>query len=260
MILRRLSQSIKEQNWTAIVIEFVLLVSGVFLGIQVSNWNAQRVTDKQSEIFTQRLRADLRNEARSYLSLNKYYDEVFVNAEKALAALEGKSELSNEALIIAAYRATQYSEAVRSTATYDELTSTGNIGLIKDAALRETAANVYNNNAFENIKAEGINSRYRSVFRMLMPVPVQYAIAKACGDRTTNVDNIDDLENTLDYPCETGLAVEDIDAAAALLRSDTALIPLLRLRIIDAKSQVSLVNVLSANSRKNLETLAREKP
>lgn len=42
MILRRLSQSFKEQNWMAIVIEFILLVSGVFLGMQVSNWNQER--------------------------------------------------------------------------------------------------------------------------------------------------------------------------------------------------------------------------
>ena len=40
MILRRLSQSLKEQNWTAIWIEFVLLIVGVFLGIQVANWNS----------------------------------------------------------------------------------------------------------------------------------------------------------------------------------------------------------------------------
>jgi hypothetical protein len=37
MILRRLAQSLREQNWTAIGIEFVLLVLGVFLGIQVAN-------------------------------------------------------------------------------------------------------------------------------------------------------------------------------------------------------------------------------
>jgi hypothetical protein len=34
MILRRLTQSLKAQNWTAIWIEFVLLAVGVFLGIQ----------------------------------------------------------------------------------------------------------------------------------------------------------------------------------------------------------------------------------
>ena len=47
MILRRLSQSIKEQNWTAICIEFVLLVVGVFLGIQVANWNTERETRQE---------------------------------------------------------------------------------------------------------------------------------------------------------------------------------------------------------------------
>jgi hypothetical protein len=43
MILRRLSQSLKAQDWLTISIEFVLLVLGVFLGIQVANWNAERV-------------------------------------------------------------------------------------------------------------------------------------------------------------------------------------------------------------------------
>jgi hypothetical protein len=36
MILRRLTNALKEQNWTTILIEFVLLVSGVFLGIQAA--------------------------------------------------------------------------------------------------------------------------------------------------------------------------------------------------------------------------------
>ena len=62
MILRRLSQSVKEQNWAAISIEFVLLVLGVFLGIQVANWNAERETNQKSAIFTERLKADLRGE------------------------------------------------------------------------------------------------------------------------------------------------------------------------------------------------------
>lgn len=44
MILRRLSQSFREQNWMAIGIEFVLLVAGVFLGIQVSNPRLQGAT------------------------------------------------------------------------------------------------------------------------------------------------------------------------------------------------------------------------
>ena len=38
MILRRLAENLHAQNWTAIAIEFVLVVLGVFLGIQAQNW------------------------------------------------------------------------------------------------------------------------------------------------------------------------------------------------------------------------------
>jgi len=59
MILRRLSKSLTEQNWTAIWIEFVLLVVGVFLGIQVANWNAARVDRIEYEAALGRLGAEI---------------------------------------------------------------------------------------------------------------------------------------------------------------------------------------------------------
>lgn len=45
MILRRLAQNLKDQNWIAISIEFVLLVCGVFLGIQADVDLAQLESD-----------------------------------------------------------------------------------------------------------------------------------------------------------------------------------------------------------------------
>lgn len=44
MLLRRIIEHVKAQNWTAIAIDFVIVVVGVFIGIQVSNWNDARVT------------------------------------------------------------------------------------------------------------------------------------------------------------------------------------------------------------------------
>jgi hypothetical protein len=40
MLLRRITQHFKEQNWFAIGIDFFIVVIGVFIGLQVSNWNA----------------------------------------------------------------------------------------------------------------------------------------------------------------------------------------------------------------------------
>ncbi|MEO5629778.1 MAG: hypothetical protein ABIQ62_08440 [Thermomonas sp.] len=261
MILRRLSQSLKEQNWTAIWIEFVLLVAGVFLGIQVANWNEERASGLQSELFTQRLRDDLRIETWSRAALNAYYASVRLNARNTLAALEGKADLSNEALLIAAYRASQYGELIRHRDTYDELTSTGNIGLIKDRLLRKMATEIYNSNSADNLKNEGITSRYRTAFRMSIPIEVQDAIAETCGDRKLIVGDYASLREIQTYECDTDLPQRDIDLAVSVLRSDPTYIPLLRLRIADIRSQLASIGMnLSPEVTAGLEALSKETP
>lgn len=52
MLLRRVIEHVKAQNWTAVALDFVIVVVGVFLGIQVSNWNDARTkTYRESEIL-----------------------------------------------------------------------------------------------------------------------------------------------------------------------------------------------------------------
>jgi hypothetical protein len=49
MILRRVIQHVKKQEWTAIWIDLVIVVVGVFIGIQVSNWNAARADEVRAK-------------------------------------------------------------------------------------------------------------------------------------------------------------------------------------------------------------------
>ena len=42
MILRSLTRHVREQNWFAVFLDFLIVVVGVFIGIQVANWNAER--------------------------------------------------------------------------------------------------------------------------------------------------------------------------------------------------------------------------
>ncbi|MEM8984104.1 MAG: hypothetical protein AAGC71_13820 [Pseudomonadota bacterium] len=42
MLLRRITKHVKDQNWFAVGIDFVIVVIGVFIGIQVANWNDAR--------------------------------------------------------------------------------------------------------------------------------------------------------------------------------------------------------------------------
>ena len=40
MLLGRVIAHVKAQNWTAVALDFLIVVMGVFIGLQVSNWNA----------------------------------------------------------------------------------------------------------------------------------------------------------------------------------------------------------------------------
>jgi hypothetical protein len=259
MILRRVIAHFRKQEWTAIGIDFVIVVIGVFVGIQVSNWNAALATDRQSRSVTARLLADLRDEAWSYRLLIEYNNDVLENAERALAALEGRLARNDEALLIAAYRATQYREPRRRRSTYDELISTGTIGLIRDRALRDTAVRVYTTPMFENIRREGSGSRYREAFRMSVPVEVQRALRDSCGERDIRVGDYTVIVDSLDYPCSTGLPPAILAEAAEALRA-ASLAPLLRLRISDIETRRADMLANNPDIRDGLLAIAKERP
>ncbi|MFT3896425.1 MAG: hypothetical protein QM719_01795 [Thermomonas sp.] len=247
MILRRLTQSLKEQNWMAIVIEFVLLVIGVFLGIQVSNWNAERETRQKSAVFTERLKADLRAEAWRYRFLLAYYQDVHDDAEAAADALSGKAPLSNGQLLVNAYRATQYKQqGAGSRATYDELISTGNIDLIEDRKLLALAMRAYSLSTIDNTVKEGVESPYRALFRMSVPNNTQRALARQCGDRYIVPGDYRGYDHVIDYPCKLDLPQADIDEAANALRTDPQTLRFLRQRVADLETRLT---DLTSNNR-----------
>ena len=260
MIMRRLAANLREQNWTAIAIEFVLLVLGVFLGIQVANWNADRETKQKSAVFTERLKADLRGEDWTYQFLVAYNREVLANANRAVDALEGKAALSDEALLVSAYRATQYRSRNQLGTTYDELISTGNIGLIHDQTLRGTSARIYNLAVFDSLVQEGLQSRYREAFRMSLPNDVQRALGKHCGDRVSRPGDYATIHGRLDYPCRTGLPAQVIAESANVLRSNTDIVRSLRLRIADLETRLSDLTRNNRRVMENLRAIAKEQP
>ncbi|MEY2479168.1 MAG: hypothetical protein QOI04_95 [Verrucomicrobiota bacterium] len=260
MIGRRVIGHLKNQQWIAFGIELVIVVLGVFIGIQVSNWNQERINSRQAANFAERLKADLREEDWGYQLLIAYNREVLANADRALATLEGKTTMSDEAMLVSAYRATQYKQKLRRRSTYDELISTGTIGLIRDPKLRDTAMRLYNIPTIDNTVREGMQSRYREAFRMSVPNDVQRALLAHCGDRYVDVGDYAAINGVLDYPCTTGLSEQAIDQAAKALRSEPNLAPLLRLRVSDIETRLTDLTNNNRNIVDNLRAIATEKP
>jgi len=259
VIGRRVIGHLKNQQWTAFGIEFIIVVLGIFIGLRVSNWNQEGTVRRQAANFAERLKTDLREEDWAYQLQIAYNREVLANAQRAASALENTTTISDEALLICAYRATQYKQRLRRRSTYDELISTGTIGLIRDQTLRDTAMRVYNMPTIDNTVREGMQSHYREAFRMSVPNDLQRALVKQCGDRYIETGDYSAITGSLDYPCTTGLPEQAIGEAAKALRSNPNLLPYLRLRIADIETRIVDLTNNNRSIVDNLRAIATEK-
>ena len=144
MLLRSITKHVKDQNWFAVFLDFFIVVAGMVIAFQITNWSEARKINGEANEFTNQLKADLAEEAWVYEFVIEYYGDVRDNAARVVDALEGKSELSDQTLIIAAYRATQYAPILRRRETFDELTATGRINLIGHLAISEQRLSLTN--------------------------------------------------------------------------------------------------------------------
>ena len=68
MFVRRLKASLKEQHWMTIAIELVIVIIGVFVGNQVSNWNEERLQKRETERMLEQLRPELAGKLKFFAS------------------------------------------------------------------------------------------------------------------------------------------------------------------------------------------------
>ena len=59
MLLRRITEHVRHQNWFAVWIDFAIVVVGVFIGIQVSNWNERQADKRIGEEYVARILDEL---------------------------------------------------------------------------------------------------------------------------------------------------------------------------------------------------------
>jgi hypothetical protein len=61
LLLRRVIDHVREQNWTAIGIDFVIVVVGVFIGLQVQQWADAQRQGRLERTYTEKLQAEVLN-------------------------------------------------------------------------------------------------------------------------------------------------------------------------------------------------------
>ena len=137
MILRRLAQNLKQQNWTAIWIEFILLVVGVVLGIQVSNWNQAKKDNESSQAIIENLYTDY-TEIAAEGQKNKIQIEAASQSIEAVLSLirDPKNSIDSKVLGQKLDPMFKIPQALQEPATQQELMFSGHMELVVDQQLR----------------------------------------------------------------------------------------------------------------------------
>lgn len=182
MILRRLSTNLKDQNWTAIGVEFVMVVLGVFLGIAAANWNEERLDRRE----TNRLLAQLDEQLGGFVayidSVEAYYRSAGGYGDRAVAAWTDPGAMSDSDFVIAAYQASQVTGVANNAEVWGAIFGAENLRDIDDPVVRQNLAAVMTFD-FDLTDLGSVSTRYRQEVRKAIPDSLQRAIRERCGDR-----------------------------------------------------------------------------
>ncbi len=145
MIIRRLAEGIRKQDWFVVVLEIFIVVVGIFLGLQVDDWH-QGIQDRALEArYLERLKDDLENDLALFDRSDFLADVRTEQIDLVLSIIE-KPEAAGaapDAFIVAVRKSGWSSYRPISRPTYTELFTTGRMALIRSEKLRTALAGYY---------------------------------------------------------------------------------------------------------------------
>lgn len=248
MLLRRVIEHVKTQSWVAIGIDFVIVVVGVFIGIQVSNWNGEIENQRIAAGYVERLKTDVQLEIDALNRASNYIEITRAYSAAALDAFEQPADQLGVDFLVDLYQASQAINLVLQRSTYDELLATGRVIHIRDEGLRQAVGNHYGLFDGRNVTFED-RSDYRQLVRQHMDHAIQIAVREYCGDKYGYAEN-SVTYLTLPASCEVDLGLEEnlVRSEIDLLRNNAAIRQELRfhLSVLDSKLNTIQAGLLTA--------------
>ncbi|TDR22345.1 hypothetical protein [Marinicella litoralis] len=143
MLLRRITQHVKDQNWFAVLIDFLIVVVGVFVGLQVQDFANERQRQKTETSYLKRLHAEV-----EHLSIQRAnYDATREDFSKKLnSAMDILADPTSDVLIsddlcTAMVASAHTTVPPAALPTIDEMLSAGKLDQIFSESIRTDILN-----------------------------------------------------------------------------------------------------------------------
>lgn len=152
VLLRRVTLHIKQQNWFAVLLDFLIVVMGVFIGVQVANWNE---TEKQRRLYSDafdRVKLEISRNIEELRKAQKYYRSHLPAVQHALEILRscGENGGTIEEVEATFPYVLNYTEVSISKRDLDLLLSNNTFLIFQDPAVRARLSELSNDVEFIN--------------------------------------------------------------------------------------------------------------
>ena len=221
---QRILQQFSERDWYGIAIEVAIVIAGVFVGTQVSNWNQARIERLQTEQMLKELRPGLEHFVGFFDTAKPYYATTRAYAATAFAGWRLEPEVSDQQFVISAYQASQIYGLEINAVNWARIFGSDQLRSINDAEIRRGLASLMSVD-FADIGPAFLRTPYRQQIRQVIPEDVQDAIRDGCGDRPISGRP---MLFHLPAQCEVDLPADQWAEAAAALRQRPELVGELR--------------------------------
>jgi hypothetical protein len=245
MIVRRIATHLRAQNWTTVVIELAIVISGVFIGIQAANWDQQRQERNHTKLLLSQVQVEL-TEYTTYLDgARHYYATTGKYADRADAGWSSEPSVGDEEFVIAAYQASQVIGVPNNSTVWAQIFGAEDFRNIEDLEIRRNLSRVIAFD-YDTVSRASVTSKYREEVRKVIPENIQSAIREHCGDR-----RLSGPTSALVLParCDLDIPASEAAAVAAALRSKPELQGELRWHRAAVASQLLNAGTLEILSR-----------
>ncbi len=145
MVIQRIISRFRAQDWTALISELLIVVVGIFIAIQADRWWEQQDDLRQEQQYIERLAEDIERDITniSYsIDLAAFRLEF---AELLIAAAKNPEVVRNEPerFLSAVHQSAFTYTPSLSSDTFEELRSTGKLGLLRDEKLKAALFEYY---------------------------------------------------------------------------------------------------------------------
>lgn len=184
----RLLHRLREHDWLAALIEVVIVIVGILVALEVSNWNDDRLDRKRAAHFLQRIHGDLLTDRRNIDTTLAFWAKVADYGEVAIAAGETGRPADGPAwkTVLAWYQASQTMPYTTTDTTFEEMRSSGELTLIADEDLRTSLAEFYRQGSSEGLgRLLQHDPPYRAQVRAITPWATQRYIWRHCFSETS---------------------------------------------------------------------------